>query len=196
MAIFDYTQAAPCRVSQLSGEHQRIASSFQPALVRAAAAYAPLEVLRIMTAAVGEALATTRPKPGSATAMALARGLTAREEMKQAEGGSLSAGDAAARLGITKAAVLKRHHKGQLLGWREAKQNAVRFPVWQFQEDQVLPGIDRVLRTLQEAAWMDDWARIGFFLRPLTSLRGKRPLDLLRDGDVSRATAYAEALLE
>lgn len=196
MAIFDYAQAAPCRVSQLSGEHQRIASSFQPALTRAAAEYAPLEVLRIMTAALGEALATTCSKPGTATAMALARGLTAREKLKQAEGGSLSAGDAATRLGITKAAVLKRYQKGQLLGWRAAKQNSVRFPVWQFQEDQVLPGLDRVLRTFQAAAWMDDWAKIGFFLRPLASIQGKRPLDLLRGGDVSRAAAYAEALLE
>ncbi|MDB6136277.1 MAG: hypothetical protein JWM59_4520 [Verrucomicrobiales bacterium] len=196
MAIFDYAQAAPCRVSQLSREHQRIASFFQPALARAAAEYTPLEVLRIMTAAVGEAFATTRPKPGTATVLALARGLTAREELKPAEGGSLSTGDTAALLGMTRAAVLKHYQKGQLLGWRQGKQNAMRFPVWQFQEDRVLPGLDRVLRTFQEAAWMDDWAKIGFFLRPLASLQGKRPLDFLRAGDVSRVTAHAEALLE
>ncbi|MES2707372.1 MAG: hypothetical protein V4726_12300 [Verrucomicrobiota bacterium] len=154
-----------------------------------------MEVIRMVTAAMGEVFAA-RPKPGISTAMAMARGMGAREELKQSEGGSLSAEEAAKELGITKAAVLKRYQKGQLLGWREAKQNAVRFPVWQFKENNVLPGLHEVLRVFQDAAWMDDWAKIVFFLGPLASRSGKRPLDLLRANEVSRSVEAARALME
>lgn len=185
----------PSRVSELPGAHQAAARSLQPTLAKAAGKFSPFDVVRIVMAAVGEEFAA-QPKPKSRLAMALLRGAAVREEMKEAEGGSLSAEEAGTKLGISKAAVLKRYQKGQLLGWREAKQNAVRFPVWQFTEDNVLPGLTEVLETFQAAEWLDDWGKIVFFLTPLASMKGRRPLDLLRDGETRRVVWAAQANLE
>ncbi len=149
----------------------------------------------MLAAAMGEELAA-RPEPGASLAMALMRGAGVREQMKLSEGGSLSSEETGSKLGISKAATLNRYRKGQLLGWREAKQNAVRFPVWQFAEDNVLPGLPEVLAVLHPAAWMDDWGKLAFFLTPLASMKGKRPLDLLREGETKRVVQAAQGYLE
>ena len=169
--------------------------SLQPALAEVSKRFSPLEIVRILTAAVGEQLAV-RPNAKSSLAMAHMRGAVAREKLKEEEGGSLSADDTGECLGISKAAVLKRYQKGQLLGWREAKQNAVRFPAWQFKDGNVLPGITEVLEVFRSAPWLDEWARIVFFLSPLASMRGKRPLDLLRKGELRKVLRAAQANVE
>lgn len=184
----------PMKVSDLPGKQQAFARSFRPALEKAAETYDPLEIVRMVMAAVSEQLPPDR-KPQSSLARAIARGNVAREEMKSQEGGSCSAEEAGATLGISKAAALKRFQKGQLLGWREAKQNAVRFPVWQFHEDGTLTGLAGVLDAFEGAEEIDDWAKILFFLNPLSSLDGKRPLDLLRAGNVQRVIWAAQGIV-
>ena len=124
-------------------------------------------------------------------ANAIARGITARQKLVREEGGSLSAEEAAERLGISKPAILKRYQKGQLLAWREERQNAVRFPVWQFTEDKVLPGIEEVLQVLN-ASPLDDFGKLLFFLSTFGFIGGKRPLDCLREGKVSQALQAAQ----
>jgi hypothetical protein len=89
--------------------------------------------------------------PNKALDRAMARGLFLRESAKKEEGGSISADEAARRLGISKTSVLKRYKKGQLLGWREAKQKSVRFPVWQFSKDGILTGLSEVLSILSKS---------------------------------------------
>ena len=155
----------------------------------------PLVAVRLISATVQDQLALVA-KPRVKYASAIMRGLLAREELKQAEGGSYSAEEARMLLGISKAAVLKRYQKGQLIGWREASQNAVRFPAWQFQGDNVLPGLPAVLAIFAEADWVDDWTRIVFFLNTRHSLAGKRPLDILREGDAKRVCGYARSTLD
>ncbi len=123
-------------------------------------------------------------QPDKALERALARGLFVREAAKQEEGGNISADQAAHRLGISKTSVLERFKKGQLLGWRETRQKAVRFPVWQFAHDEVLTGLPKVLSILSKSSQIDDWGRIMFFLNPRDSLEGKRPLDALREGRI------------
>ena len=137
-----------------------------------------------------------KPSPKAGLALALLRGRVAREELKLEEGGSISSSEAAVRLGISKTAVLKRYHLGQILGWKEARQGAVRMPVWQFTEDNVLRGLPEALSVLNEAPWMDDWGRILFFLKARRSLGRKRPLDLLREGDSARVVELAKAEIE
>jgi len=139
--------------------------------------------------------ARKQPAHKAGLAIALLRGRVAREEIKQEEGGSISSAEAAARLGISKTAVLKRYHHAQLLGWKEARQGAVRMPVWQFTEDNVLPGIPEVLTVLNQASWMDDWARVLFFLNRRSSLGDQRPLDLLRKGGDKRVLRAATAAI-
>lgn len=167
----------------------------QPAIAELMRRHDPLEAVRLITASVQQQLALT-PKPRTKYAAAIMRGLVAREELKMAEGGSYSAEEVRLLLGISKAAVLKRYQKGQLIGWREASQNAVRFPAWQFQGDNVLPGLPEVLAIFAEEDWVDDWKRILFFLNARHSLAGKRPLDVLREGDVKRVCGYARSSLD
>src|SRR6266496_1440553 len=83
-------------------------------------------------------------------ANALARGLSARQQLMAAEGGSLSADDAAREIGLSKTAILNRFHNGRIIGWREERQNAVRFPIWQFGEHKVLTGIEETLGVLNQ----------------------------------------------
>ena len=76
------------------------------------------------------------------------RGLGARQQLAEAEGGSWSSDDVARLLEISKTAVLKRLAAGRLLAWREERLQAARFPRWQFDEHgQVLNGLEEVLGT-------------------------------------------------
>lgn len=130
-------------------------------------------------------------------AQAYVRGLTARQQLADAEGGSFSSEDVARLLQISKTAVLKRLAAGRLLAWREERLQAARFPRWQFdQHGQVLAGLEDALEVLNQDERLDAWARILFFLQEKPSLDGRRPVDLLRQGklkDLLRAAqAYAE----
>jgi hypothetical protein len=127
---------------------------------------------------------------------ALARGLAVREKMAAAEGGNVSADEAAHLLGITKQSVLNLYHGGKVLAWKTEKQGAFRFPVWQFTEGRRLPGLEEVLVKLSADQALDDWGKIGFFLKSLESLGGKRPLDLLRAGQFAPVLRAAEAYVE
>jgi excisionase family DNA binding protein len=130
-------------------------------------------------------------------ALALVRGLEARQQLADAEGGSLSSDEAARLLGISKTAVLKRLEAGRLLAWREERLQAARFPRWQFdQHGQVLAGLEAVLEILNRDERLDAWGKILFFLQTKGSLGEKRPLDLLREGRSREVLVAAEAYVE
>jgi hypothetical protein len=122
---------------------------------------------------------------------ALDRGGVVRKKLLEAEGGSISADAAAKELGMSKVAVLKRYQNHKLVAWREEKQNAVRFPIWQFKGGKVLDGIEAVLDKLK-AGPLDDSGRLLFFLSNSKFLGGKRPLDCLRAGEVHKVIVAAE----
>lgn len=130
-------------------------------------------------------------------ALAVARGMEARQKLAEAEGGSLSSDEVARLLRISKTAVLKRLEAGRLLAWREARLQAARFPRWQFDEHgQVLTGLTEVLDALNQDQGLDAWGKILFFLQTKTGLGGKRPLDLLREGKVKQVCQAAQAYAE
>lgn len=127
-------------------------------------------------------------------ALALARGMEARQKLAEAEGGSLSSEEVARLLRISKTAVLKRLEAGRLLAWREERLQAARFPRWQFDEHgQVLAGLTEVLDDLNQDPGLDAWGKLLFFLQTKSSLGGKRPLDLLREGKVKQVCQAAQA---
>jgi len=127
---------------------------------------------------------------------ALARGVSAHETMAIEEGGSMSAEEVACLLGMAKQSALNRYHQGRLLGWRSGNQGAVRFPVWQFHNGGMLPGIEQVLATLKAGNILDDWGKVGFFLQPHRLSESRRPLDLLRENKFEQVLRIAEAYIE
>jgi len=135
-------------------------------------------------------------RPDNRLASAIARGIPARRKLAEEEGGSFSADQAAQALGISKQAVLKRYQKGQLVAWRQERQNAVRFPVWQFRDQRVLEGIEETLQLLNAGNRLDDFGRMLFFLSNHGFLGGKRPLDCLREGEVAKVLQAARGYVE
>jgi hypothetical protein len=131
-------------------------------------------------------------KAGNRLADARARGIVGRRKLMEAEGGSLSAEEAARELGISKAAISARYRKGKLIGWHDERQGAVRFPVWQFKDGELLDGLEEVLIALNAGNLLDDIGRMLFFLANHGYLGGERPLDCLRAGDVNKALRAAE----
>jgi len=185
------------RIKELPRAHKTAAASMSKLVLRIATESGVIEAGKLMVRVFeSQVAAASKPLPRSGSTMALLRGRVVREELKQEEGGSISSAEAAERLGISKTAVLKRYHSGQLLGWKEARQGAVRMPVWQFKEDNMLPGLRETLEVLNQASWMDDWGRVVFFLNRRTSLEGQRPLDLLRTGNTYRVRQSAMDAIE
>jgi hypothetical protein len=130
-------------------------------------------------------------------ALAMTRGMEARQKLAEAEGGSLSSEEVARLLRISKTAVLKRLEAGRLLAWREERLQAARFPRWQFDDHgQVLAGLTEALDCLTQDQGLDAWGKILFFLQTKSGLGGKRPLDLLREGRVKEVCRAAQAYAE
>jgi hypothetical protein len=130
-------------------------------------------------------------------ARAHVRGLAARQQLAEAEGGSWSSEEVARLLDISKTAVLKRLASGRLLAWREERLQAARFPRWQFDaHGQVLAGLEEVLEVLDRDPRLDAWAKMLFFVQARRSVDDRRPLDLLRDGRVREAVLAAQSYAE
>ncbi len=133
-----------------------------------------------------------------AESTASARWTRARDAGRQAlltlldgEGGVLTPEAVAERLSRTRQAVHQRQRKGQLLAVPGVR-GAV-YPVWQFTEDGVLPGIPEVLEALGSTP---PAMAVQFFLTGRDTLGGERPLDVLRAGrvdDVRHAAAEFSA---
>ena len=118
--------------------------------------------------------------------------MAARQRLAEAEGGSLSSEAAVRQLRISKTAVLKRLDAGRLLAWREERLPAARFPRWQFDEHgHVLAGLEEVLEALNQDERLDAWGKILFCLREKRSLGGRRPWDLLREGELTNVRLAA-----
>jgi transcriptional regulator with XRE-family HTH domain len=124
------------------------------------------------------------------------RGDSVRRKLVNAEGGSLSATEAARELGISRAAVLRRSTRGTLISWRAEPKSPLRFPAWQFREHKVLDGIEETLKVLDDDDLINDWGRMVFFLSNIGFLGGSRPLDCLRRGELSKVLQAAEGYVE
>ena len=124
------------------------------------------------------------------------RGDSVRRKVVNAEGGSLSATEAARKLGISKATVLRRCKKRMLIAWRTTSKSPVRVPVWQFHRRKVMGGIEETLRVLNRDKLINDFGRILFFLSKFSLLGGRRPLDCLRKGEVTKVLRTAHYYIE
>jgi hypothetical protein len=106
------------------------------------------------------------------------KGLRAKNELLQKEGGVITSSQAAELLGISRQAVDKRRKQGKLLAVSPVKRGYF-YPVWQFFEDGVLPGFERVMEILKD---YDPWMKMIFMLNANAHLNNKSPLEELRVG--------------
>jgi hypothetical protein len=121
-------------------------------------------------------------------APAFIRGIEAKRRLVEGYGGALGAEEVANILGITRQAVDKRRRAGKLLGLTTGRYG-FRYPVWQFTESGVVPGLQAVLAVL---APHDEWMQAAFFVGEHPRLGGKKPIDLLKDGKLERVLDAAE----
>lgn len=122
-------------------------------------------------------------------AAARLRGLRAKERLMQAEGGTVSAEEAGRLLRLTRQAVNKRRRAGRLLAISGGRRGHA-YPVWQFQDHGLLPGLPEVLADL---SGHDPWMQLAFFLQENPYLEGAVPLARLREGDLTTVRRAAQA---
>ena len=118
-------------------------------------------------------------------AKAKLRGILAKQQLLEAEGGCLSSDDAAKALGISREAVNKRRQGGKLIGLPAGR--SYRYPVWQFQDRKTITGLETVLQTLKV---QDPWMQAAWMLNQNLRL-AHRPLDLLCSGEVESVVSAA-----
>ncbi|MTV27819.1 hypothetical protein FTX61_20735 [Nitriliruptoraceae bacterium ZYF776] len=75
----------------------------------------------------------------------------------------------------------------------DMRDGRVGYPVFQFEGDRVLPGMQDVVRILSPVA-VTTWTVASWLTNPSADLGGATPLEKLRRGDVSVVTAIAQRL--
>lgn len=116
------------------------------------------------------------------------RWLRDRERLLAAEGGAVPVSAAMSLLGLkSRQAVQQRRARGRLLGLPVGGSTYL-YPVWQFDQQHVLPGLPETLIALEG---LDPWGQAAFLLSGDARLDGVRPLDALRAGRVAEVIAAA-----
>lgn len=128
-----------------------------------------------------EALAALRRRDPLAPARL--RGLRAKKQLLDAEGGAMCGRELAEAIGITRQAVDKRRLNGKLIGLNLGKRGYA-YPVWQLGLD----GLDTVLAELRQ---FDPWTQALFMLSTNSWLEGETPLAMLRRGQLGEVLAAA-----
>jgi hypothetical protein len=137
-------------------------------------------------ATIGAAVYT----PGS-RARALLRGLEIAEADLVEAGGAFTAEEAQRLLnGVTRQALEKRVRDGSLLAV-PGPGNRRRYPAMQFTRQGVVPGLAEVQDALPTR---DPWTILNFFVRPDERLGGRKPIELLQDGEVGLVVSAARGM--
>ncbi len=160
-----------------------------PRLGEAAAASTNVQaVLRVLEAPE----MVDRTDPEQILAGARVRGLEARQQLLDGEGGAWTVDQVAKHLGMSRQSVDKRRKAGRLLALTVGRRGYL-YPSWQFARHGVLSGWGTILSAL---AANDPWAQVIFMLSPSDRLGNQRPLDTLRHGSVEEVRVAASAFGE
>lgn len=130
--------------------------------------------------------------PEQTLAIARVRGLEARQQLLDAEGGAWTVDQVASHLSVSRQSVDKRRKVGKLLALTVGRRGYL-YPSWQFARHGVLSGLETILRAL---AANDPWAQVIFMLSPSDRVGNQRPLDALRHGKVEEVKVAASAFGE
>ena len=141
---------------------------------------------RILVAAVLQPEVLDRVTGATPLLAAQLRAVEAKRRLLETEGGTSSAVETGRLLGISRQAVDKKRRGGQLLALPVGPRQ--RYPVWQFKDGAILPGLANVLAALPTSS---PWVKAAFFLSRNARLGERRPLDLLRQGRVDEVVRAA-----
>jgi hypothetical protein len=119
--------------------------------------------------------------------LARLRGIEAKRRILTGDGGILSAEKVGQILTISRQAVEKRRKAGRLIGVSLGRRG-FGYPAWQFSERGALPHLEAVLDALKQH---DAWTKLVFFTTENLATESKKPLDLLRSGDVEKVLVAA-----
>ncbi len=126
-----------------------------------------------------------------ARARALLAGVRIAQEDLRAAGGSFGLDEVKTLLrGISRQAVDKRVQEGSLLAV-PGPSNHRRFPTLQFTEDGLVDGLDAVIAALPSR---NPWTILNFLALPDDRLHGRKPIDVLKTGDVGLVVEAAKRL--
>jgi hypothetical protein len=125
-----------------------------------------------------------------ARARALLRGVALIEEDLKASGGTYSLEEVRGLMrGVSRQAVNNRVRDGSLLAVAGPSNRAV-YPVVQFTADGTpVAGLKVVRKALQTN---NDWMLLNFLVHPEPRLEGKKPIDLLKAGQVEKVVEAAQ----
>lgn len=120
---------------------------------------------------------------------AILRGLRIAEADLREAGGTFGLDEVRLLLrGISRQAVDKRVQEGRLIAV-PGPSNRRRYPTFQFGDDgSIIAGLDEIKAALPTR---NPWAVLNFFTRPDASLDGRRPVDLLKAGEIEAVVAAA-----
>ena len=121
--------------------------------------------------------------------MARLRGIDAKRRILTEDGSVLSAGKVGEVLTISRQAVEKRRKGGRLIGVSLGRRG-FGYPAWQISERGTLAGLEAVLDVLKPH---DAWTKLVFFTSENAKTDSKKPLDVLRSGDIEKVLAAARA---
>ena len=103
--------------------------------------------------------------------------------------GTMSASWVATRLGVEPRALEARRRGGELLAFRLDGSQEYLYPSWQFGRDfTALPGLARVVQAAR-ATGLDDRGLNDLLLGRAGLVRGKRLVDVLREGNVDHVVS-------
>lgn len=105
------------------------------------------------------------------------RGIDARLEILNSEGGFISISEVAKKLGLSNEAINDLRSRRKLIGLNNSE---IVYPKWQF-ANKILPGLDKILAVLNTD---NPWMQASFMLYPNIWLDDKRPLELLKEGKI------------
>ena len=127
----------------------------------------------------------------SARARALLQGKKIVEADLKEAGGTFKLEDVQKLLnGVSRQALEKRVKEGSLLAI-PGPSNRRRYPTIQFTDDGVVPGLKKVQEALPTR---NPWAVLNFLVHPDDRLRGRKPIDVLRNGDVELVVSAARSV--
>lgn len=124
-------------------------------------------------------------------ARALLQGVNIAEADLKEAGGAFKPEEVQRLLhGVSRQALEKRVKDGNLLAV-PGPSNRRRYPVIQFTSDGVVPGLKKVQEALPTR---NPWAILNFLVRPDSRLGGRKPIEVLRDGNVDQVVSAARVM--